>query len=416
MDTPPQPSPVRPRLTIVSPFVDKSHGTERVLAEQIERLASDYEIHLFSERVGGVDRRRVVWDRVYVPPGPHLFRYLWWFIANHVQRRRASGRNKRQPEIIYSAGVNCLDADVVCAHAVFTELRHQLRDQLRFSNNALKRWPVVLHRRIYYRVISFLERRIYRNQKLLLAAVFERTAKQIGQLCGRTAAIDVVYNAIDCERFNAQRLGGLRKSARAAFELSEDDVAVLLIGNDWKTKGLPLLLEAVARLSRSRVRVLVVGQDSSASYRSSIRNLGLDAQVRFLPARPDVEYYYASADIYASPSLGDSFALPVAEAMACSLPVITSRNAGVCAILHHGEDGLILENAADVATLAHWLRNLAENPAYRRSLGAGAARTAAQYTWERNVEQMRTLFERALKSRKLRLKQWSTAPTPFEKS
>ncbi len=208
----------------------------------------------------------------------------------------------------------------------------------------------------------------------------------------------------------------LRQPARAAFELGEDGIAILLIGNDWKTKGLPSLLEAVARLRNPRLRVLVVGQDSSASYRSSIHNLGLDGQVRFLPLRPDVEYYYAAADIYASPSLGDSFALPAAEAMACSLPVITSRDAGICAITHHGEDGLILENPADVATLADWLGNLAEHPEYRQRLGAAAARTAAQYTWERNVGQMRTLFERALKSRKLASKQCSTAPTPFEKS
>ncbi len=53
--TQPQPPPIRPRLTVVSPFVDKSHGTERVLAEQIERLSSDYEIHLYSERVDDVD-------------------------------------------------------------------------------------------------------------------------------------------------------------------------------------------------------------------------------------------------------------------------------------------------------------------------------------------------------------------------
>ena len=177
--TQPQPSPVRPRLTVVSPFVDKSHGTERVLAEQIERLASDYEIHLYSERVADVDLQKIIWHRVYVPPGPHLFRYLWWFVANHVHRRWDRGRNERQPEIVYSPGVNCLDADVVCAHVVFGELRQQLQDKLRLSKSSIRSWPVLLHRRVYYRLIAFLERRIYRNEKLVAAAVSERSAKAI---------------------------------------------------------------------------------------------------------------------------------------------------------------------------------------------------------------------------------------------
>ena len=41
------------RLAVVSPFVDRRHGTERALAELLERLAGDYgcEIHLYAQRV-----------------------------------------------------------------------------------------------------------------------------------------------------------------------------------------------------------------------------------------------------------------------------------------------------------------------------------------------------------------------------
>ncbi|MGC1090685.1 MAG: hypothetical protein WA894_19785, partial [Candidatus Acidiferrum sp.] len=41
------------RLAVVSPFVDRRHGTERAIAELLERLAKTYgcEIHLYSQRV-----------------------------------------------------------------------------------------------------------------------------------------------------------------------------------------------------------------------------------------------------------------------------------------------------------------------------------------------------------------------------
>jgi UDP-glucose:(heptosyl)LPS alpha-1,3-glucosyltransferase len=118
-------------------------------------------------------------------------------------------------------------------------------------------------------------------------------------------------------------------------------------------------------------------------------------QVLFLPVRSDVEFYYAAADAYAGPSLDDSFALPPAEAMACGLPVITSRQNGGSAIIHHGADGLILEDPCDVQTLSEWLARLAKDADWRRLLGDAAARTAAQYTWERNTFQMQNLIERA---------------------
>jgi len=139
----------------------------------------------------------------------------------------------------------------------------------------------------------------------------------------------------------------------------------------------------------------VVGRDIKAPYQEMIQRLGLEERVSFLPLRPDVEFYYAAADTYAGPSLDDSFAIPPLEAMACGLPVITSRNNGGCAIIHHGVDGLILEDPSDTQTLSEWLARLANDAGWRRSLGDAAARTAAQYTWERNASLMRDVLERA---------------------
>ena len=62
----------RRRIAVVSPFIDKRHGTERRVAEFISRLADDYEFHLYSARVEDVDLRRVVWHRVPALGGPHL--------------------------------------------------------------------------------------------------------------------------------------------------------------------------------------------------------------------------------------------------------------------------------------------------------------------------------------------------------
>lgn len=90
------------RLEVVSPFLDRQHGTERCIVEQIERLAFqyDWEIRLYSQRVTQVQNVRrftgtperchgsIVWHKVSDIPGPHLLKYLWWFFANHAQRWR----------------------------------------------------------------------------------------------------------------------------------------------------------------------------------------------------------------------------------------------------------------------------------------------------------------------------------------
>jgi glycosyltransferase involved in cell wall biosynthesis len=389
----------RPRLAVVSPFLDKRHGTERCVAEQIERLSEIYEIHLYSQRVQGVNLRNIQWHRIPVPPGPHLFRYVWWFVANHVYRWRDRSFRGLNPDLVYSPGVNCLDAGVISVHIVFAKLREQVGGQLTLRRNPMKTWPLLLHRRMYYLMCEFLERRVYRNGKTALAAVSKKTASDVISRCGPNGNMTTIYYGIDSDRFNPQQREAMRPSVRATLGLPDDAFAVVLIGNDWKNKGLPCLLEAVGRLRNSCLRVLVVGHDTVAPYREIICRLGMAEQVAFLPLRSDVEFYYAAADAYAGPSLEDAFALPPAEAMACGLPAVTTRMAGVSEIITQGEDGLILEDPGDAQTLSDWVGRLATDVDWRNRMGRAAARTAAQYTWEANALQMRSLFDRAIIAR-----------------
>jgi UDP-glucose:(heptosyl)LPS alpha-1,3-glucosyltransferase len=248
---------------------------------------------------------------------------------------------------------------------------------------------------MYYRLVEFVEGCAYNGEKVALCAVSEKTAEAILKYCGCQKLIKVVYNGVDVMKFNPERRRGLRSYSRATLGIAETSFAVLLIGNDWKKKGLQYLIEAAGILRNPNVRILVAGRDTVEPYQESIERLGIAEQVLFLPVRPDVEFYYAAADAYAGPSLDDSFAIPPLEAMACGLPVITTRFNGGCAIMHHGVDGLILEDPADSLTLSAWLQRLSTDTEWRANMGAAAARTAAQYTWERNALEIRSILDSA---------------------
>jgi glycosyltransferase involved in cell wall biosynthesis len=389
------PTPVRrPRVVVLSPFVDKRHGTERCVAEQLERLAGTYEIHLYSSRVEDVDLSEITWHRVPALAGPHLFAYVWWLGANRFLRWRDAKFRGIAPHIIYSPGVNCLDADIVSVHVLFSKVRDQNVGQKQAAA-----WPVVFHRGIYYRLIEFLENRVYGRENIYLAAVSEKGAQDIRARFGPKKHLSVIYHGVDSGQFNPQRRLDLRMSARGELGLAEGAFAILFIGNDWRNRGLPCLLEAVAMMENPRARVLVVGTDSTAGYLECVEKLGLTGRVSFLPPRHDVEFYYAAADAYAGPSLEDTFSLPPAEAMACGLPVITTSAMGVSEIVHDNEDGLVLENPADAKTLSEWLAGLARDADWRGRLGDAAAKTAGKYTWERNAQELRAVIDSVLERR-----------------
>jgi UDP-glucose:(heptosyl)LPS alpha-1,3-glucosyltransferase len=399
----------RPRIAVISPFLDKQHGAERCVAEQVERLAQDYDVHVYSNRVDDVDPSRMVWRRVPALPGPHLLAFCWWFAANHLWRwwdRRFRGLRF---DLTYTPGINCLDADVISVHVVFSELYRQVRDGLSLRLNPASSWARLIHRRLYYQLIMMLERFIYSRKTILLTAVSRKTAESLTRY-GRSDT-PVIYHGVSLERFNPENRRQLREQSRSLLGLPESTLCLLLVGNGWKNKGLGTLLEALGSIQSTLLRLLIVGRDDPAPYRTALRRHGIEQCVAFLPPHPDVEFYYSAADAYVSPALEDSFGLPPLEAMACGLPVIVSSRAGVSEVVTDGVDGLVLKDPNDVASLAKLISELHKNPILRQTMGEKAARTARRYTWNRNAEQLSQLFQEVLQrkeveSRKLKVESW----------
>ncbi|MGO9639748.1 MAG: glycosyltransferase family 4 protein [Candidatus Acidiferrales bacterium] len=383
------------RVAVVSPFLDKRHGTERAMIECISRLNEDFEFHVYSNRVEDLDFGRVVWHKVPALPGPHLFSYLWWFFANRVWRWRDRRFRGLASDIVFSPGVNCLDADAVVVHIVFREFYRLTRDELRLSRIPVWSWPRAIHRKLYYRLIMVLERRVYSNPQVRLAAVSRFTAEQLRSCFGRTD-VAVIPNAVDHGVFHSAARLERRAAERAKYSFSVGDFVLLLIGNDWKKKGLRFLLEAASLCGDPSLRILVVGSDDERPYRNLAQTLGVAGQIRFVPPAADPMQFYAACDAYVGPSLEDAFGLPTAEAMACGLPVITSRQAGVSEIVTHGADGFILEVPSDTRMLAALIRRLIEDPGLCQRIGESAVRATQALSWDNNAAALRDFLGQAL--------------------
>ena len=424
------------RLAVVTPFIDRQHGTERALAELLDRLSRDYacEIHLYAERIADLsvvspsDRKPVIlsrpqdgegsqlppnrptqqnpralvnnsgakpqsgsitWHRVPSIPGPHLFKFLFWIVANTTMRWWHRVARGHRFDLVLSPGINCFDADFIIVHAVFQRLRQLAQEQPQqpFVPETRSSTPRRLHRSAYYATVAALERIVYRNRKIRLAAVSHRTAELLDRCFGRKN-VPVIFNGIDIIQFSVPARLAHRQGARFRRKLSDDELVLLLIGNDWRVKGLPAVLESIAAAPDLPLRLIVAGSDIPANFQGIVEHLKVGNRILWEPARPDVIDFYAAADIYVSPSREDSFGLPVAEAMACGLPVVTSKFAGVSELIVNNRDGFVLPNPKDSAALTAILRTLYADPALRTRIGESASSVAQLCTWERNASEI----------------------------
>jgi glycosyltransferase involved in cell wall biosynthesis len=386
----------RPRIAVISPFLDKGHGTERIIIEWMSRLDRDFAFHVYSQHVEDLDRSRIVWHRVPRLPGPHLFNYLWWFGANHLWRAWHRRFRSLTYDVVFSPGVNCLDADVISVHIVFREFVRRVRSQLNLSGNPIRFWPRILHRRLYYALIGFLERRTYTNAKTTLIVIAKKTLGDLERLYRRRDGCVLVYLGLDHGTYNPAHRRELRGTSRTELGISADRLQLLMVGNDWHKKGIRVLLETLSLLNDLPVDLLVVGRDEAVPFQAMATKKGVQQRVRFLRPRNDVEFYYAASDVYVGPSLEDTFALPPVEAMACGLPAIVSRENGAYEIMTDGVDGFIVDDPSDAKSLAAIIRRLYGNPELCRRVGWNAAETARKFTWEQNASDLAGIFEQII--------------------
>jgi glycosyltransferase involved in cell wall biosynthesis len=393
---------------VVSPFLDQQHGTERCVIEQITYLARDahWTIDVYSQRVSDMDgivqtseraanlSGGIVWHRVSQIPGPHLLNYLWWFCANHWRRWRDRQKGNVRPALIYTPGINCLDADVIVVHIVFHAFYDRVRSELSFFRNSIRSWPLLIHRRLYYKLIMSLEKKMYRKANTRLIAVSNLLAGQLKDYFQRDD-VAVIPNAVDTIRFNPESRQSRRVASREKFGFVETDFVVLLIGNDWKKKGLDALLQATALLRDLRLKLLVVGDDDPGLYAAPINTLSLDWKIRFSRTSPDVLQFYAACDLYAGPSLEDSFGLPILEAMACGVPAIVSSQAGASELVQDGLTGFILHDPRNHLQLAALIRRICSDEKLRAAIGAAACRYVLENcSWRKNAETTKEFLDR----------------------
>ena len=188
--------------------------------------------------------------------------------------------------------------------------------------------------------------------------------------------IDIVRNGVPLNQF--QFSAELRRKSRARLDLQPDESAVLFAGTGWERKGLRFAIEAVEASAHPKQRLLVAGRGDPRRFESP--------RVQFLGEVIDLLPVYAAADIFILPTIYDPFSNACLEALACGLPVITTRANGFSEIIEDKIHGSIVDLANDVAELRKALE-LWSDPTRRAAARPSILKRASQFDISKNVAQ-----------------------------
>ena len=218
--------------------------------------------------------------------------------------------------------------------------------------------------------------RVIANSKMVKDEIFDFYSY-------RPDMIDIVRSGLPLKDF--QFSAEVRRKSRIRLDLDPDDVAVLFVGTGWERKGLRYAIEAVESCSK-KLRLLVAGGGDADRYRSD--------RIQFLGEVVDLLPIFAAADVFILPTIYDPFSNACLEAMACGLPVITTRANGFYEIMEDRIHGSIVDSADDVSDLVSALEDWSD-PTRRAAARPSILKHAARFDISRNVNETIRLLTRA---------------------
>ena len=144
------------------------------------------------------------------------------------------------------------------------------------------------------------------------------------------------------------------------LEFKITDFVIVTVANLVPIKGVEYLIDAVAQLNISNIKLLIIGNNKN-EYGRNLINKTTNENIHFIDKQLDVKPYYAVADVFVIPTKTKGEGLPVAplEAMSSGCIVLGSDVAGIREVLHDFQDCLFeVKNTNAIRDKIEMLQNL----------------------------------------------------------
>lgn len=272
------------------------------------------------------------------------------------------------------------------------------QDVYRMGDGIHRHWLKIQTPNFFYRflktltprqqVILFLEKKTFHpsNYRMIICN---------SQLCKRHAVtyfrvpeekIRVIYNGVDHAQFHPGLKDRYNKEIRKKLHIPEEAVVILFIARNLKRKGLHYLIQSLPLIRREKepITVLVLGRGNPFPFRRMAQQIGLGEQLLFVEETDNIFHYYGVGDIVVLPTLYDPFSNVCLEALACGIPVITTRENGASEIIRPGETGIVISAPHNCVELAESISRFLPHE-IRDSVRKKAPQSVQNFTLEENT-------------------------------
>ena len=354
----------------------------------LEGLADEHEFTVFAIEFDNPRPDRIRFVRIPAPKHPLFLMYLVYFFLAPI----VLFLHRRREHVTFDA-VQSIESIMPSATILYSHFCHRayLRDHWQATRPSgarrIARW-------LNHQLFSLMEPIVYRRAQQVVVPsrglARELSAIYAGIL--PKSGVQVIANPVNIARMrpeaNFDRVGFRRD---LGFQTGDLVLVFAALGH-FERKGLPLLLEALAKSECPQIKLIVVGGSPGMieEYTTRATQLDIADRIAFVGLQRDVRPYLWAADVFAFPSSYEVFPLVSLEAAAAGLPLLSSRLHGVEEFLVDGVNGWTIERDASLITAR--LRQLAAEPDKLVAVGQAAADSVRMYSTDAFVAAWRQFY------------------------
>jgi len=213
------------------------------------------------------------------------------------------------------------------------------------------------------------------NESSAITAVSNNLREETFRFFEITKEIEVIYNFVDVKRFSKKPIDAFRQVIAPKGEK-----ILVHASNFRKIKRVKDVVKIFAGvLKEMPAKLLMIGDGPERPAMEELaKELGVHEDVRFVGKQEQIEEILLVSDLFLLPSEYESFGLAALEAMAASVPVISTNTGGLPEINIHGKTGY-LADLGDVAAMSRYAIDLLGNEELLAQLKQGAYEQALKF-------------------------------------
>ena len=360
-------------------YLPRWDGVVRFLLEVVPQLAHEYEVTLVVPDFGA--SRPVENVRLVQFP---LIRIMFGDIEFTGLNYRAIRQLAAEADLVFSQTIGPIGMSAICAGKSMKKpvLSYIHSVEWDLSTRSVKRF-----KRIANSLTKKIARWAYRKCSLLVVPSHE--VGEIYRRAGIETSSEVVHLGTDTEKFRPPEDKALAKKRLGIDPYLK---VVGFSGRIGREKDLMTLYRAFRRLEKQHpdLRLMIVGKGIREQQElfSSSRNIILPGSV------DNVVEYLQAMDIFVLTSLTETSSLATMEAMACGLPVITTKAGFVKEYIREKQNGMFFPFRNSMV-LSMKIAMLLENETLRETLGNSARATIIEnFRWEDTVKGIKDILRR----------------------